>query len=293
MEFCNYTTLRDWCRRSGVTDMPCQDAEAFYRMIIAEAQEMRSGQFYGQVTNERDWERARRPYYNVWPSIVPMLTRLDLDIDSALVQLPLPVLCIRLPKSLDQNPMQFTWQNEPVGIRCLMLAEINDGTGLSILIDIGEVAADTGVPICTYRNFPRKPGLTVEQSLAGLAAHPLAEIGIQIPEALITDCVRLCCSLCLLENDPSVIQPDVLAKDRDKFQRAPDEKYIERAQRRGKVGWDVGRKLEVIPHFRRPHLMLAWTGAGRSVPKIVPRRGSIVHRELVEKLPTGFGAEEP
>jgi hypothetical protein len=25
------------------------------------------------------------------------------------------------------------------------------------------------------------------------------------------------------------------------------------------------------------------------VPKIVPRRGSIVHREAVEKLPSGFG----
>jgi hypothetical protein len=26
-------------------------------------------------------------------------------------------------------------------------------------------------------------------------------------------------------------------------------------------------------------------------PRIVPRRGSVVHREVVEKLPSGFGAE--
>ena len=33
---------------------------------------MRSRQFVGQLYNERDWEEARRPYYNVWPSIVGM-----------------------------------------------------------------------------------------------------------------------------------------------------------------------------------------------------------------------------
>ena len=65
----------------------------------------------------------------------------------------------------------------------------------------------------TYRNFPRKPGLTVEQSLAGLRPDCFAGIGIVIPEDLITDCVRLCCSLCLLENDPEIIAPDVLTDD--------------------------------------------------------------------------------
>ena len=49
-----------------------------------------------------------------------------------------------------------------------MLGEINEGTGLSVLVDIGEVMGGVGVPIYTYRNFPRKPGLTVEKSLGGL-----------------------------------------------------------------------------------------------------------------------------
>ncbi len=48
-----------------------------------------------------------------------------------------------------------------------MLGEINEGTGLSVLVDIGEVMGGVGVPIYTYRNFPRESGLTVEQSLAG------------------------------------------------------------------------------------------------------------------------------
>ena len=97
-------------------------------------------------------------------------------------------------------------------------------------------------------------------------------------------------SLCLLENDPSIISPDVLSKDRDRFEQTGDEKYVDKAHRRGKVGWDGGRQVEVMPHYRRPHLRLAWTGPGRAVPKIVPRRGSIIHRRAVEKVPSGFGA---
>ena len=40
--------------------------------------------------------------------------------------------------------------------------------------------------------------------------------------------------------------------------------------------------------YRRPHMTLVWTGHGRAMPKIVPRRGSVVHREVVEKVPMGW-----
>jgi hypothetical protein len=39
-------------------------------------------------------------------------------------------------------------------------------------------------------------------------------------------------------------------------------------------------------------MALVWTGWGRAVPKVVPRRGSVVHRELAEKLSSGFGEEQ-
>ena len=289
MDFHTYTTMRDWTRRVDPEDRPAQDIDQFYRRAILDAQKMGSGQFFGQMLNERDWEKARRPYYNMWPSIIPMLTRLNLDLDSDLIQLPLPALCIRFPKDAAKNSLKFEWKGEEYRVRCIMLGEINEGTGLSVLVDIGEVMP-MGVPIYTYRNFPRKPGLTVEQSIAGLGTVGLfADIGVQVPDSFVMDCIRLCCSLCLLENDPSIISPDVLADDRAKYEVSGDQRFVEKAHRRGKVGWDVGRHVEMIPHYRRPHMTLVWTGAGRAVPKIVPRRGSIVHREAVEKLPSGFG----
>lgn len=287
MDFHNYITTREACKRSGAIE----DSDEFYRSAFDGAIQMDSAQFYGQLHVEREWEQGKKPYYSVWPSIVPMLTRLNLDLDSALIQLPLPALAIRLPK--EKNPQTFDWKGEDVQIRCMMLGEINEGRGLSILIDIGEMMGDGdgfGMPIYTYRNFRRKSGLTVEEALQEIGSNELAEMGVQIPSDLITDCVRLCCSLCLLENDPTVIEPDVLSKDRTKFEGSGDQKYVDKAHRRGKVGWNVGRHIEVAPHYRRPHMALVWTGRGRAVPKIVPRRGSVVHREKVEKVPSGFDA---
>jgi hypothetical protein len=287
MDFHTYTTIRDWARQSG--DRLADKIDPFYKEAMADGVRMRSGQFLGQCVNERDWEKLRRPYYNVFPAIVPMLTRLDLDLDSDLVRLPLPALCVRFPKDPARNPLRVDWKGEQVPIRCILVGDMDGGKGISVLIDIGEVMPG-GVPIYTYRNFPRKPGLTVEQSLAGLGKKGLfADVGIVIPDSLVTDCVRLCCSLCLLENDPSVISPDVLADDRARFERTGDEKYVCKAHRRGKVGWNVGQQIEVAPHYRRPHMALVWTGHGRVVPRIVPRRGSVVHREVVEKVPMGFG----
>jgi len=76
--------------------------------------------------------------------------------------------------------------------------------------------------------------------------------------------------------------------ERSQGRQAEAEKYVDKAHRRGKVGWNVGQSIEVIPHYRRPHMALVWTGHGRVIPKIVPRKGSIVHREVVEKVPMGW-----
>ena len=286
MQFWTYTTVREACKRSGAIE----DPEEFYRTAFADAVKMGSGQFFGQLQNERDWEKARRPYYNVWPSIVPMLTRLNLDLDSGLIKLPMPALCVQFPK--EKNPFTFDWKGDEIPIRCMLMGDMNQGKGISILIDVGEVMGngDVGVPIYTYRNFRRESGLTVEAAILELGPNAMADLGVQIPDPLVMDCVRLGCSLCLLENDPSIISPDVLSKDRDRYEKTGDDKYVDKAHRRGKVGWDVGRKIEMIPHYRRPHMALVWTGQGRAVPRVVPRRGSVVHREVVGKVPSGFDA---
>ena len=58
-----------------------------------------------------------------------------------------------------------------------------------------------------------------------------------------------------------------------KYEDSGDRKYVDRARRRGKLGWNVGARIEVMPHYRRPHPALVWTGPGRAVPRIVMRKG--------------------
>ena len=107
-----------------------------------------------------------------------MLTRLNLDLDSSLIQLPLPALCIRFPKQ--NNPLTFPWKGEEVQVRSMLMGTINDGRGLSILIDVGELMSDGrgfGVPIYTYRNFRREQGVTVEEALGELRLCKSIRVG--------------------------------------------------------------------------------------------------------------------
>ena len=261
MDFHTYTTMRDWTRRSSPEDRLAQDIERFYKKVMADAVKMNSAQFFAQLINERDWEKNRRPFYNLWPSIIPMLTRLDLDLDSELIRLPLPALCIRFPKDQAKNPLRFDWKGDEIAVRCILMGDMNQGEGISVLIGVGELMGEIGVPCYTYRNFPRKPGLTVEQSVAwlGRTSLPTSASKCPIPSSCLCSAVLFPVPAGERSKD---ISPDVLADDRAKFEASGDQRFVEKAHRRGKIGWDVGKHIEVIPHYRRPHMALVWTGSG-------------------------------
>ncbi|MHB0960531.1 MAG: hypothetical protein ACYC0X_30985 [Pirellulaceae bacterium] len=113
---------------------------------------------------------------------------------------------------------------------------------INLFIDIGERVE--GYPVQTFRSFRTTEGFTLQGELDSLPDHASANFGIQIPRPLITDCVRLCATLCLLADDPEIIEADVLNKDRQKYLASRDDKFVEKAHRRGKVGWLVGRVVE-------------------------------------------------
>jgi len=268
------------------------------------------------------WAADRRPYYTVYPSLIPMLTKLRLD----KVQGP----DITIPHGLKSLSIRFAVGHELDGrVRTIWVNEVDhmrildsDGTvlkgcdlsrGISLGIDYGEV--QKGFPVYLIRGFPLAKGSTVEESLERL--HTRGRTGLQLqgedPESqqaieetsdgldssgdelsreTIRNCVRLACTLCLIGDNPDLIKAEVLSKDRHRVSQDNIEKLVEKAKRRGKLGWSVGRDLEVIPHYRRPHPALVWTGKGRTIPKIILRAGSIVHREIVGRVPTGYEGDD-
>jgi hypothetical protein len=107
--------------------------------------------------------------------------------------------------------------------------------------------------------------------------------------------VRLACAICLIDKDCGVLEPDILVEDAGKYGSAtPEEreKIEQRAIKRGKVGWNVGRAISeagnVQPHYRRPHFGIRWKGPGGKQPSLVPISGSVVKRVTAQPVPTGY-----
>lgn len=297
------------------------------------------------------WHRNQCPYYDVYPSIIPMLTKIDLDIagthiidtfishknefDRLLSEVNnqishaggkvdwidldykindyisqtafLPHLLIRLPEC--GHPIRFVDPThgtinvksifisfQPVNMKCVPPNKDELIPGITIGIDIGEkVEGGMEGPTPTYLiNCIPLNDKSLEDTMNLLPEHGSAQEGIHIPKSIIIDCVKLCLTIRLIKDDPELIHPDVLSKDRARYEAADDilkAALISKAIRRGKHGYRIGHLLEqkaMMPHLRRPHPALVWTGEGRKIPRIVMRKGSVVHRDKVNQIPTGY-----
>lgn len=292
---------------------------------------------YHHLIFDMMWHREGKPYYDVYPSIIPMLTRLSLDfpgsaitgINDALFTVdekatkfgPFRVmnldqaritmdklatmtrrftnLLIRLPEINHElyfeDRIHGRIQVRSIYVSFQPISKANKVTlGLVIGIDVGERDENGIIPMHTMRVFPLD-NRSVEENIYDLPRHHTADEGLQIPEKLMISCIRLAITLCLLDDNPELIEPDILNCDKHRIVGADNEllqKLIDRAKRRGKYGFLIGKKYEdqyeVSPHIRMPHPCLVWTGKGRSQPKIVLRKGSLIHRKKVGDVPTGY-----
>ncbi len=266
---------------------------------------------------ENCWNDTNRPYYNIYPTIIPMLTALRLNMSGNFVKPPngLRHLLLRLPDAdhilrsgdIIVRTIFMSFQlclkdtkdklKVPNNLKMDPVGELTDdiakyvSNGLTIGINTDEKI--NGCSVSLIRVFPTDDRL-LEESVNALEVHESYHDGVLVPDKLIMDCVRLCLTVCLLDNNPELVSPDILNKDHDKYINADEntrQKLIDKAKRRGKFGFVLGKNLEVIPHVRRPHPALVWTGTGRKIPKIIMRSGSIVHRDKIYKVPTGYGNE--
>ena len=247
---------------------------------------------------EEHWINKQRPYYNVYPAVLPMLMKLKLDIPCSSIDLnSIGFLEVRLPK-IQSPESPFRW-GDGHSVRTVLFG-LQDmprekgseelTPGLCACYDVGETD-ELGDPVYSFRLFPLRDDKTIEEALGLFSVHESHNIGLIVPEEIALNVVKLCVCLSLLDNDPSIICPDVLAKDADKWEKASEEdraRMLSMAHRRGKVGWNVGASIECIPHYRRPHPALVRVGKGRTLSRIVMRKGSVVHRTKLTEVPSGY-----
>jgi hypothetical protein len=270
-----------------------QDYKSFYKDGIALALFHNYNTGKNQFVAEMWWHQADRPYYCIWPAVIPMFLKLKLDIDSGLILPPKQPLALRMPTV--NNPLKFEYEGKTYEARAMLLneAEIQNVPGVTVWIDFGETD-ENGAPIYSFQNFQIKSGSTIEQIIEELPIHKSAKIGVIVPKEFVLDCIRLVCAVCLLGDDPTLITPDILNADLAKWEKNHDEKYVEKAHRRHKIGWHIGKQIEVIPHFRRPHFAWYHTGPGGKIPQLILRTGEgiggtiEIHKRMIEKIPTGY-----
>jgi len=223
---------------------------------------------------EMDWLQHGMQYYKLFPAIIPHMLSLDLS----------KVYTTNLP-TIKPVTLLMPVGNK-LGIESILVSTtMYEGEKYLIACIATNMRMDDGTVqvISLHHNDPTNPISSLKDGDEFGAGE---EIG-----KLVMDAAHLAVCSILLSRDSadSIITPDVLTKDLTKYRETLDPKYIEKAKRRGKNGFTVGAEFQVVPHTRKAHLALYWTGPGRKVPVIKWRgldKPIIVHRKVVETVPT-------
>lgn len=306
MKFNDYPTLFEITCQQDKTYRKA-GYEAFYRMVALNTG--KEGNI--QAFSERNWYVDHQAYYNVWPVIMSSFEKINLDkIPTASISYPRDSITLRMP--VDSRLGVFTSKGQEFHIRSLLVANLEDvfeTKGAAIYIDIGEIAKDEWVgnrpidiPVASFRVFPVGSDIMVSESIKASDGKVEwsdvdEEKEVWVPRKVWETAFKIYAFCGLLDEDSKLIIPDVLNKDKKKFDPDnPSEIIIQRAHRRGKVGWDVGEELErmeMSPHFRMPHPAIYRVGPGRKKTVIRFRSGDgkgspiLVRKDKITKLPTG------
>lgn len=293
MKFHDYRTQYEIERRPGESlyDFLKERYSLIRRMLKGDAEQRQIADALGRLTiGENYWSLDCRPYYSMYPVAEKMLRSMKLDVPMRTISPPLSNLLIRF--AVGHEPQNSAGNSLRTIFMCGDHPESKEYTN---------AASPLYVFCCTDQHDDEimggKRGMAFDLSTDTTVEETLATIYEKAKEQNFKDydnndvfniAMRYVMGLSLLGHDSEIVEPDVLDKDRARWQESHDPKYIDKAHRRGKKGWTIGAHLETTPHMRRPHFGIRWTEKGRSVPKLVPISGSLVMRKKIGEVPTGY-----
>lgn len=233
------------------------------------------------VQAEAKWVAARRPYYILYPSIVEAFLKVDLDkVFCQHLALPIPQLVIRLPEGESCTKVQtiFVFNSVSHGN--------SKNPALGLVMDDGSVGRD-GILNSTFTGLTLFEGMSIQERLDYGQNHPYVDDVID--HINVQDAFKIVATICLLRGNPELIEPEPLAADKAKWEATHDPALLEKAARRGKVEFSVGKRIEVTAGFRHPHFAIRWMGHRPNLEPILrPVKGCIVNRDKIMKVPTGY-----
>lgn len=244
-----------------------------------------------QLEDEADWIDDGMPYYSVWPVITECLLRTPLSIPGDSISLPRKPILLRFSETKPFVSHGVTFHSILANETVVVDKDDKEHRSLVLWCDFGELDHSMGFPLMvgTYRVF-RLDMETIQAALDSSKTR-FDKITDAEEEALL-DAIRITLAVAMLNESTEFFEPDVLSKDALQYDRTKDASIVARAHRRGKIGWHLGRQTELVPHVRRPHFAIRWTGVGRAKPVLTPIRGSVVKRRRLVEVPTGYMDED-
>lgn len=229
---------------------------------------------------------TKRPFYRLWPGFVEQIERLPLPETVPYFNLGIDSLEIDFAEDSDTDDSPLV--GDEVFLKSVLLQQINpppDSTDPVYWIITSYGLCSDGTNRYYSVTLPHKDLLKLTQSIP-----------------------RIIYALYLVKNNPDIVTPRALAKDRDKYQATGDEKYIAKAHRLGVFGYDIGKDIptradidrmrkenatalangQKCPHIRASHLHLYWTGHGRVNPVIKLVKETFVNVDKMKEVPQGY-----
>lgn len=287
MRFHEWVTQFDYHKRAGsipagVTLRQFSDAAMAQNKAAGRADRITYGAMY---LMDQAWVEARRPYYSIWPGISDAFLRMKLDVPAGVLVPPIDApLLVRFADSPGATH----------GLQAFLMLvhhREQDGRPTAFLSLCGRFSDTPGTTYPVVLRLPDDD--TIERlfqdverrsSGTGWRDEDARQAGYKRDELM----ARVAVAVCLMGSDPAFLEPDVLEADRCKWRETHDLRLVEKAHRRGKIGWVVGRGTEVSPHHRRRHLAIRWTEKGRAVPRLVWVKECIVKRRKALAMPEGY-----
>jgi hypothetical protein len=253
---------------------------------------------------ELAWVGASRPFYQIYPRVADSLARTSLDIKFRDVFSG----CLAVMFAKGCEPDVFTrvffdasqkWVSMRGKARACIIWH-TDGTTF-MTFDVLTSGAHGEDPNRMVSLISMDDNALVS-AFSSIAGHKRGDYALDEAEKFdihIKKVVAIVAGVSLLSRDTDYCEKLLLKRDSGKVltpeQRAAAEA---KALKLGINGWTIGKQTELegetSPHMRKPHFSIRWTGVGRQIPKLVPVKGSIVHREKILPVPTGYlGKEEP
>lgn len=226
---------------------------------------------YNQISTEMDWHNKGRPYYKIYPALIPMFLNTKLDVPGKYLHAPFSSFLIRLPQGhgceglvAKGRELQTILVTEASRDETIELLEPLEHENMFIMwMNFGEVF--DGMPYYIFQTMKFRSGDSVESAVARQRQPERVDqkslsIGVEINDHVINNCVRLMISTCFLATGADkIVEPDVLSRDLQKFidaRREGNDGRVtllhDRAKRRGKHGWTLGREIH-IPSPTKTH----------------------------------------